>query len=61
MFHTYGRLAQISLKSAYGFVQYHELEGAQGAMANLQGVEIKNRKIRKCPPLPEIPFLLRLS
>ncbi|KAK1982241.1 RNA recognition domain-containing protein [Colletotrichum cereale] len=45
IFHKYGRLAQISLKSAYGFVQYHNLEDAQAAMDNLQGVEIKGRKI----------------
>ncbi|EFQ31733.1 RNA recognition domain-containing protein [Colletotrichum graminicola M1.001] len=45
IFHKYGRLAQISLKSAYGFVQYHNLEDAQAAMDNLQGIEIKGRKI----------------
>ncbi|KAK1503495.1 RNA recognition domain-containing protein [Colletotrichum tamarilloi] len=45
IFHRYGRLAQISLKSAYGFVQYHNLEDAQAAMDNLQGSEIKGRKI----------------
>ncbi|KAJ0162260.1 putative RNA-binding protein C3H8.09c [Colletotrichum tanaceti] len=45
IFHKYGRLAQISLKSAYGFVQYHSLEDAQAAMDNLQGIEIKGRKI----------------
>ncbi|KAG6011045.1 hypothetical protein E4U21_000076 [Claviceps maximensis] len=45
LFHRYGRLAQISLKSAYGFVQYHTLEEGRGAMENLQGIEIKGRRI----------------
>lgn len=48
LFHRYGRLAQISLKSAYGFVQYHTIEEGQRAMENLQGIEIKGRRIRKC-------------
>ncbi|KAI3401106.1 hypothetical protein diail_252 [Diaporthe ilicicola] len=45
LFHQYGRLAQISLKSAYGFVQYHTNTDAQAAMAALQGAEVKGRKI----------------
>lgn len=48
LFHQYGRLAQISLKSAYGFVQYHTVDDAQRAMDHLQGVEIKGRNIRAC-------------
>ncbi|KAF5023944.1 hypothetical protein F66182_3982 [Fusarium sp. NRRL 66182] len=45
LFHRFGRLAQISLKSAYGFVQYHSVEEGQRAMDNLQGIEIKGRRI----------------
>ncbi|TDZ49939.1 putative RNA-binding protein [Colletotrichum trifolii] len=45
LFGKYGRLAQISLKSAYGFVQYHNQEAAQAAIDELQGIEIKGRKI----------------
>lgn len=45
VFHRYGRLAQISLKSAYGFVQYHSAEDAAHAMAGAQGMEIGGRKI----------------
>ncbi|PKS11210.1 hypothetical protein jhhlp_002971 [Lomentospora prolificans] len=45
LFHRFGRLAQISLKSAFGFVQYHTLEEARAAVDNLQGVEVKGRKI----------------
>lgn len=47
LFHPYGRLAQISIKSAYGFVQYHTLAEAEAAMHHLQNAEIKGRKIRK--------------
>jgi RNA recognition motif-containing protein len=47
VFHRFGRLAQISLKSAYGFVQYHDVDEGRRAMDNLQGVEIKGRRIRK--------------
>jgi RNA recognition motif-containing protein len=45
LFHRYGRLAQISLKSAYGFVQYHSAEDAARAMAGAQGLELGGRKI----------------
>lgn len=45
LFHQHGRLAQISLKSAYGFVQYHTNTDAQAAMNALQGAEVKGRKI----------------
>ncbi|KAJ4184491.1 nuclear polyadenylated RNA-binding protein 3 [Fusarium falciforme] len=45
LFHRFGRLAQISLKSAYGFVQYHSVEEGRRAMENLQGIEIKGRRI----------------
>lgn len=45
LFHRHGRLAQISLKSAYGFVQYHTVADAQSAMDVLQGAEVKGRKI----------------
>lgn len=47
MFHKHGRLAQISLKSAYGFVQYHTVDEGQRAVDHLQGTEIKGRRIRK--------------
>lgn len=50
LFHPHGRLAQISLKSAYGFVQYHTTAEAQSAMNGLQGAEVKGRKISKSRP-----------
>lgn len=51
LFSPYGRLAQISLKSAYGFVQYHAVEEGARALESLEGIEIKGRRIRKfnCP------------
>ncbi|KAI1171838.1 hypothetical protein F4777DRAFT_593369 [Nemania sp. FL0916] len=45
IFSEYGRLAQISLKQAYGFVQYHTVAEGQAAMDNLQGVEVRGKKI----------------
>ncbi|EGX96657.1 arginine/serine-rich splicing factor, putative [Cordyceps militaris CM01] len=45
IFHKYGRLAQISLKSAYGFVQYHTVEEGSRAVQSLEGIEIKGRRI----------------
>ncbi|SPO01178.1 uncharacterized protein DNG_03925 [Cephalotrichum gorgonifer] len=45
LFHRYGRLAQISLKSAFGFVQYHTFEEAQAAVESMQGADVKGRKI----------------
>ncbi|KAI1087084.1 hypothetical protein F5B19DRAFT_486993 [Rostrohypoxylon terebratum] len=45
LFSKYGRLAQISLKQAYGFVQYHTLAEGQAAMDHLQGIDVRGRKI----------------
>ncbi|KAL1899240.1 nuclear polyadenylated RNA-binding protein 3 [Sporothrix stenoceras] len=54
-FHRYGRLAQIAIKSAYGFVQYHSAAEASAAMRELEGVEIKGRKIHlEISKLPQI-------
>ena len=47
VFHQFGRLAQISLKSAYGFVQYHTVAEGHAAMQNAQGIELGGRKIRE--------------
>ncbi|KLU84727.1 hypothetical protein MAPG_03766 [Magnaporthiopsis poae ATCC 64411] len=45
MFHKYGRLAQISLKPAYGFVQYHTAAEAAEAIRHLQSIDVRGRKI----------------
>lgn len=44
-FSRYGRLAQISMKSAYGFIQYVQAEDCHRAMQSEQGIQIKGRKI----------------
>ena len=44
-FHKHGRLAQISIKQAYGFVQYLEASSCSAALAAEQGVEIRGRKV----------------
>jgi hypothetical protein len=45
IFHKHGRLAQISIKQAYGFVQYLEAASCHAALQAEQGVEIRGRKI----------------
>lgn len=45
IFSRHGRLAQISLKQAYGFAQYHTVAEGQEAMDNLQGMDIRGKKI----------------
>ncbi len=45
IFHKHGRLAQISIKQAYGFVQYLEASSCHAALQVEQGVEIRGRKI----------------
>ncbi|KAK8055011.1 RNA recognition domain-containing protein, partial [Apiospora rasikravindrae] len=49
IFSRYGRMAQISLKQAYGFVQYHDVAEGKAAMDNLQGAEAGGRKINLEP------------
>lgn len=48
VFSKYGRLAQISMKSAYGFVQYHNVSEAQAALEACQDMELGGRRIREC-------------
>ena len=47
VFHKYGRLAQISMKSAYGFVQYHDVHSCMRALQSEQSIEIRGRKISR--------------
>lgn len=44
-FHKYGKLAQISIKQAYGFVQYHDAQSCKAALDGEQGVELRGRKV----------------
>jgi len=47
IFHRYGRIAQISIKQAYGFVQYYTAEACQAALINQEGADLRGKKIRK--------------
>ncbi|KAF1988201.1 hypothetical protein K402DRAFT_419551 [Aulographum hederae CBS 113979] len=44
-FRRYGKLAQISIKQAYGFVQFLEAEACSRALLNEQGMMLGERKI----------------
>lgn len=48
IFHCYGKLAQISIKQAYGFIQFLEAGACHAALENEQGSLIRGRKIREC-------------
>ncbi|THV64543.1 hypothetical protein D6D28_09829 [Aureobasidium pullulans] len=45
VFHKYGDLAQISIKQAYGFVQFLESSGCSKAISAEQGKTIRGKKI----------------
>ncbi|CAK4034517.1 uncharacterized RNA-binding -like [Lecanosticta acicola] len=45
VFHTYGELAQISIKQAYGFVQFLHKEGCSRALQAEQGRQIRDKRI----------------
>jgi RNA recognition motif-containing protein len=47
VFHKHGKLAQISIKQAYGFVQYQDAESCARALEAEQAVAIRGRRIRK--------------
>ena len=51
IFHRHGKLAQISIKQAYGFVQFLEAAACYEALSSEQGVAIRGRKIRLSIPL----------
>lgn len=48
VFHKYGRLAQVSIKNAYGFIQYLDAGCSLRALQAEQGQSIKGRKLREC-------------
>ncbi|KAL8721339.1 MAG: hypothetical protein Q9225_001951 [Loekoesia sp. 1 TL-2023] len=45
VFHRYGRLAQISIKNAYGFIQFFDAVCSNRALQGEQGSTIRGRKI----------------
>jgi hypothetical protein len=48
VFHKYGKLAQISIKQAYGFVQFLDANACYQALQAEQGGVVRGRKIRTC-------------
>jgi nuclear polyadenylated RNA-binding protein 3 len=46
-FHRYGDLAQISIKQAYGFVQFLRPQDCAVALQREEGRQIRGKKIRK--------------
>lgn len=51
IFHKHGKLAQISIKQAYGFVQFLESNACYRALQSEQGMMVRGRKMRKLRPL----------
>jgi len=47
VFHPYGDLAQISIKQAYGFVQFLRNEDCSKALEGEQGTQIREKRIRE--------------
>jgi len=47
IFHKHGRLAQISIKQAYGFVQFLDQSSCASALRHEQGSSVRGRKMRK--------------
>ena len=47
IFHKYGKLAQISIKQAYGFIQFLEAPACKQALDVEQGAVVRGRKVRK--------------
>ena len=54
VFHYYGELAQISIKQAYGFVQFLRTEDCMRALETEQGTMIRDKRIRMCSKLYHI-------
>lgn len=54
VFHRYGDLAQISIKQAYGFVQYLQTDACSRAIEIEQGKTIRGKKIRMLHLVPLI-------
>jgi RNA recognition motif-containing protein len=47
LFHKYGKLAQVSIKQAYGFIQFLDADACYRALEAEQGGVVRGRKIRK--------------
>ncbi|KKK21212.1 hypothetical protein ARAM_003986 [Aspergillus rambellii] len=58
IFHNYGKLAQISIKQAYGFIQFLDASACKKALDSEQGAVVRGRK--KFRNRKETPDLRRL-
>ena len=47
LFYRHGKLAQISIKQAYGFIQFLDSGACQKALQAEQGIAVRGRKMRK--------------
>ncbi|KAK0113757.1 hypothetical protein ONS95_014007 [Cadophora gregata] len=45
VFHPYGKIAQISIKQAYGFVQFHDSSACFAALDREQGAEVRGKRM----------------
>lgn len=54
IFSRHGRLAQISIKQAYGFVQFLDVSSCVSALRDEQGASCKGRKMRKSTVKPHV-------
>ena len=54
IFSRHGRLAQISIKQAYGFVQFLDVSSCVSALRDEQGASCKGRKMRKSTMKPHV-------
>ncbi|GES58316.1 nucleotide-binding, alpha-beta plait [Aspergillus terreus] len=57
IFHKYGKLAQISIKQAYGFIQFLESSACKQALDVEQGAVVRGRKVHPVRPLQSRPAL----
>lgn len=46
LFRKHGRLAQVSIKQAYGFVQFLDVQSCSAALRAEQGAPLRGRKMR---------------
>ncbi|KAL3466674.1 hypothetical protein BJX64DRAFT_284236 [Aspergillus heterothallicus] len=60
IFHSYGKLAQISIKQAYGFIQFLEASSCKRALEGEQGAVVRGRKTSRSRNRSGIPDQHRL-
>lgn len=60
LFHKYGKLAQISIKQAFGFIQFVDPDSCHRALQAQQHGLIRGRKIRMFFDLTSFVFILSI-